>query len=108
MANHFLPTGAPLILAPFIILIELISNFSRIISLPVRLFANITSGHALLKILAGATVGAFVIASAGQEGIILLPALVITVISLLELIIAFLQTYVFVTLVLIYVSELEH
>jgi len=64
IANHFLPTGAPLILAPFIILIELISNFSRIISLPVRLFANITSGHALLKILAGAAVGAFISTSA--------------------------------------------
>ena len=108
MLNHFIPNGAPLMLAPFIILIELISNFSRIISLPVRLFANMTSGHALLKILAGAGVGAFVSASAAWGGIIILPWIVITLISLLELMIAFLQTYVFVTLVLIYVSELEH
>lgn len=58
LLNHFLPNGAPLILIPFIILIELISNLSRLISLSVRLFANMTSGHALLKILAGFGVGA--------------------------------------------------
>ena len=63
MFNHFLPNGAPLIITPFIILIELISNFSRIISLAVRLFANMTSGHALLKILASFGLIAFSIAS---------------------------------------------
>jgi len=63
MLNHFLPNGAPLVITPFIILIELISNFSRIISLAVRLFANMTSGHALLKILAGFSLAAGVIAS---------------------------------------------
>lgn len=52
MLNHFLPNGSPLVITPFIISIELISNVSRIISLAVRLFANMTSGHALLKILA--------------------------------------------------------
>jgi len=58
MFNHFLPQGSPLIITPFIIIIELISNFSRIISLAVRLFANMTSGHALLKILASFGLGA--------------------------------------------------
>jgi F0F1-type ATP synthase membrane subunit a len=52
MFNHFLPNGSPLLITPFIIAIELISNLSRIVSLAVRLFANMTSGHALLKILA--------------------------------------------------------
>jgi F-type H+-transporting ATPase subunit a len=59
--NHFLPNGSPLVIIPFIILIELVSNLSRIISLAVRLFANITSGHALLKILAGFTIAAFAV-----------------------------------------------
>ena len=49
--SHFLPNGAPLVIAPFIIIIEVISNLSRLLSLSVRLFANMTSGHALLKIL---------------------------------------------------------
>jgi F-type H+-transporting ATPase subunit a len=106
--NHFLPTGAPLILAPFIISIELISNFSRLISLPVRLFANITSGHALLKILAGATIGFISILVGLLYMGVTISILVILLISILELIIAFLQAYVFVTLILIYVSEIEH
>src|SRR5687767_2851184 len=49
----FLPTGAPLFIAPFLVQIELISYISRIISLSVRLFANLTSGHTLIKILSG-------------------------------------------------------
>lgn len=57
MLNHYLPQGAPLVLISFIILIELISQLSRVISLSVRLFANMTSGHALLKILAGFGLG---------------------------------------------------
>lgn len=59
MLNHYLPQGAPLILISFIILIELISQLSRVVSLSVRLFANMTSGHALLKILAGFGLGTF-------------------------------------------------
>ena len=57
--NHFLPNGAPLLIIPFIILIEFISTLSRIVSLAVRLFANITSGHALLKILASFALTSF-------------------------------------------------
>jgi F-type H+-transporting ATPase subunit a len=59
MLNHFIPNGSPILITPFIIAIELISNLSRIISLSVRLFANMTSGHALLKILAGFGIGCF-------------------------------------------------
>ena len=87
-------------------MIEIISNFSRLISLSVRLFANMTSGHALLKILAGFGIGAFSLTAAGSL-LCLFPVGVIFVVSMLELLIAFLQTYVFVTLILIYVSEQE-
>jgi len=62
MLNHFLPSGSPLVITPFIILIELVSNLSRVISLAVRLFANMTSGHALLKILASFGLGALTLA----------------------------------------------
>ena len=47
----FLPEGVPLVIIPFLILIEYISYISRIFSLAIRLFANMLSGHILLKIL---------------------------------------------------------
>jgi F-type H+-transporting ATPase subunit a len=49
----FLPSGAPLAIAPFLIIIEIISYVARVFSLSIRLFANLMSGHTLLKILAG-------------------------------------------------------
>lgn len=56
----FLPTGVPLFLAPFVILIEVISYIARVFSLGIRLFANIMAGHTLLKILGGFITGALV------------------------------------------------
>lgn len=49
--SYFIPGGTPLALVPLIVLIEIISYSARAVSLGVRLFANITAGHALLKIL---------------------------------------------------------
>jgi len=51
--NLFLPAGAPLVIAPFLIFIEAVSYVARVLSLSIRLFANMLSGHALLKILIG-------------------------------------------------------
>jgi F0F1-type ATP synthase membrane subunit a len=48
-----LPDGVPLFIVPALFLIELISYFARVVSLSVRLFANMLSGHILLKILIG-------------------------------------------------------
>ena len=53
MLSLFLPAGAPLALAPLLVMIELVSYSFRVISLALRLFANMMSGHCLLKILAG-------------------------------------------------------
>lgn len=47
----FLPSGTPLFIAPFVIGIEVISYLARMFSLAIRLFANLMSGHILLKIL---------------------------------------------------------
>jgi len=49
----FFPPGAPLGLAPLLVFIELVSYVFRVLSLSIRLFANLMSGHTLLKILAG-------------------------------------------------------
>ena len=51
--SFFLPAGAPLALAPLLVPIELVSYSFRVVSLALRLFANMMSGHCLLKILAG-------------------------------------------------------
>jgi F-type H+-transporting ATPase subunit a len=53
MLSLFLPPGAPLIMAPLLVFIELVSYSFRVVSLSLRLFANMMSGHCLLKILAG-------------------------------------------------------
>jgi F-type H+-transporting ATPase subunit a len=53
MLTLFLPPGAPLALAPLLVIIEIVSYSFRVISLALRLFANMMSGHCLLKILAG-------------------------------------------------------
>jgi len=100
----FLPGGAPLVLAPLLIPIELVSYSFRVVSLALRLFANMMSGHCLLKILAGF---AWTMLSAG--GILsvvhLLPLVVIFAIVGLELSIAFLQAYVFSVLLCIYLND---
>ena len=53
MLSLFLPAGAPLAMAPLLVVIELVSYSFRVISLSLRLFANMMSGHCLFKILAG-------------------------------------------------------
>ena len=53
LLSLFLPSGAPIALAPLLVAIEIVSYSFRVISLALRLFANMMSGHCLLKILAG-------------------------------------------------------
>ena len=99
--NTFIPSGAPKILIPFLIGIEIISYFSRPFSLGIRLFANLMSGHTLLAILANF---AFLIS---QKNIIIavLPFVLIVAIVGLEAMIAVLQAYVFTVLVCIYLND---
>jgi len=107
----FLPSGSPLVISPFLILIEFISYVARLFSLAIRLFANLMSGHTLLNILAG-----FSWAMLLNSGVFLLGSFcVLSVIFLivgLELAIAFLQGYVFCILLIIYfndaLSALDH
>jgi ATP synthase subunit 6 len=100
----FLPAGVPLIMAPFLVLVELIGYSFRVVSIALRLFANMMAGHSLLKILAGF---AWTMFSAGGVLAVahLLPVLVIFAIVGLELGIAFLQAYVFSVLLCIYLND---
>ena len=102
--KSFLPEGTPLALAPLLVVIELVSYSSHAISLSVRLFANILSGHALLKILAGfmwtlaSLGGIFVIASFA-------PFMVVFALTGMEFGVAALQAYVFTVLTCIYLKD---
>ena len=100
----FLPAGAPFALYPLLIAIELISNVMRIVSLSVRLFANMMAGHILLKVLLGF---AWTMMMAG--GVIfflhLIPMGVVFVLLFLETAVAVIQAYVFATLTCIYLNE---
>lgn len=100
----FLPAGVPLIMAPFLVLVELIGYSFRVISIALRLFANMMAGHSLLKILAGFAWTMF--AAGGPLAVAhLLPVAVIFAIIGLELGIAFLQAYVFSVLLCIYLND---
>ncbi|KAF0117361.1 MAG: atpB [Rhodospirillaceae bacterium] len=94
----FFPHGAPLATAPILIPIEIISYLSRPFSLSVRLFANMTVGHIMLKVLAG-----FVVSLGVVFGIVPLAATV--GVTILEFGIAFLQAYVFTILSCIYLND---
>ena len=93
----FFPHGAPIATAPILIPIELISYFSRPFSLAVRLFANMTVGHIMLKVLAG------FVAALGVFGVV--PLVAVAGITVLEFGIAFLQAYVFTILSCIYLND---
>ncbi|MBL8697021.1 MAG: F0F1 ATP synthase subunit A [Alphaproteobacteria bacterium] len=100
----FFPHGAPLAAAPILIPIEVISYLSRPISLSVRLFANMTVGHIILKIFAGFVVslGAFFV----LPGIV--PMGLLVGLTALEFFVAFLQAYIFTILSCIYLNDAIH
>jgi F-type H+-transporting ATPase subunit a len=95
--SFFLPAGVPIFLAPLMIVIEVISYFTRPFSLSIRLFANMMAGHTLLKV-----VGGFVF-PLGILGFVPLAGLV--AITGLEFLIAFLQAYIFTILTCIYIND---
>jgi len=103
----FVPSGVAPALLPFIVLIEIISFASRPISLSVRLFANMLAGHITLKVfggfvvmLLGAGVAYWAVAGLSLAAIVALTAF--------ELLVAFLQAYVFAILTCVYLNDAIH
>ncbi len=94
----FVPKGVPIILLPLIIVIEIISYLSRPVSLSVRLFANMMAGHTMLKVFGG-----FVISLGLLGG--WLPLSFSVALTGLEILVAFLQAYVFAILTCIYLND---
>ena len=94
----FVPKGVPMVLLPLIIIIEIISYLSRPVSLSVRLFANMMAGHTMMKVFGG-----FVISLGLLGG--WLPLGFSVALTGLEILVAFLQAYVFAILTCIYLND---
>jgi F-type H+-transporting ATPase subunit a len=103
--SFLLPAGVPLPLAPFLVLLELISYCFRALSLGIRLFANMMAGHSLVKILSGFAWTMLFLNNIfyfiGDLG----PLFIVLALTGLELGVAILQAYVFTILICIYLND---
>lgn len=105
--SYFFPEGAPKLLAPLIIPVEIISYLSRPVSLSIRLFANMVAGHVMLKVFATFVV---LMGGAGALGSVaaIFPLALNVVLMGFEFLVAFLQAYVFAILTCIYLHDAVH
>ena len=103
----FIPSGIPVWMAPIIVVIELLSFLARPISHSVRLFANMLAGHITLKVFGGFVTMLGALGVAGWLGA-LLPLGMTVALTALELLVAFLQAYVFAILTCIYLNDALH
>ena len=94
----FVPSGVPAVLLPLIVVIEIISYLSRPISLSVRLFANMMAGHTMMKVFGGFVVSLGIVGG-------WLPLSFSVALTGLEILVAFLQAYVFAILTCIYLND---
>jgi F-type H+-transporting ATPase subunit a len=104
----FVPSGVPIYILPLVVFIEVFSFFLRPISHSVRLFANMLAGHIALKVFAGfiAMLGVSLGALGWAGGVV--PLALVVALTALELLVAFLQAYVFAILTVIYLNDAIH
>jgi F-type H+-transporting ATPase subunit a len=100
----FVPHGVPLIILPFISLIEIISFLSRPVSLGLRLFGNMLAGHIVLKVFAGFVVSLGALGLGGIVGAIA-PLFMAVALTALEFLVSFLQAFVFAILTCVYLND---
>ena len=105
----FVPSGVPGYILWFVVLIEIFSFFSRPLSLGMRLFANMLGGHVALKVFAS-FVPQLIIGLGALGGVMALALVMPLLVSItaLELLVAFLQAYVFAILTCIYLNDAIH
>ncbi|MBA3520699.1 MAG: F0F1 ATP synthase subunit A [Rhizobiales bacterium] len=103
----FVPQGVPGYLLPLVVLIEVLSFLSRPISLSVRLFANMLAGHITLKVFASFIIMLSGFGVAGWLGAII-PFFMTVALTALEVLVAFLQAYVFAILTCMYLNDAIH
>ena len=99
--SFFLPPGVPVVMAPVLIPIEILSYLSRPVSLSIRLFANMMAGHTMLKVFAGFIVPLGIIGGWA-------PLAVDVALTGFEFLVAFLQAYVFTLLTCLYLNDAIH
>jgi F-type H+-transporting ATPase subunit a len=104
----FVPSGIPIYILPLVVAIEMISFLTRPLSHSVRLFANMLAGHITLQVFAGFVV--LLGTSLGAIGWIagVVPLALTIAIYALEILVAFLQAYVFAVLTCIYLNDALH
>jgi F-type H+-transporting ATPase subunit a len=105
--GYFFPEGAPVWLAPIIVPVEIVSYLSRPVSLSIRLFANMVAGHVMLKVFASFVVMLGGLAVVGPF-VALLPLALNVALVAFEVLVAFLQAYVFAILTCIYLHDAVH
>nr|YP_010960748.1 ATP synthase F0 subunit 6 [Notoscopelus resplendens]WNH38242.1 ATP synthase F0 subunit 6 [Notoscopelus resplendens] len=99
--GHLLPEGTPTLLIPVLIIIETISLFIRPLALGVRLTANLTAGHLLIQLIATAAFQLLAL----MPTVAILTAILLFLLTLLEVAVAMIQAYVFVLLLSLYLQE---
>lgn len=97
----FVPSGTPLWLTPLMVSIELFAYLARPISLSIRLAANMTAGHTMLKVIAGFVVSLGLIGGA-------MPLLLLILLTGFEIFVAILQAYIFTMLACVYLNDAVH
>jgi F-type H+-transporting ATPase subunit a len=105
--NLFVPSGVPKAFLVLIVPIEILSFVSRPISHSVRLFANMLAGHITLQVFAGFIIMLAGLGVLGWFGAVL-PLALVVMLTALELLVAFLQAYVFAILTCIYLNDAIH
>src|SRR5713101_6081074 len=103
----FVPSGVPIYILPLVVFIEIISFFLRPVSRSVRLFANMLAGHIALKVFASFVAMLGALGILGWAGAVL-PLGLTMALTALELLVAFLQAYVFAILTCIYLNDAIH
>ena len=102
----FVPEGVPIAILPLVVLIEVISFLSRPVSHSVRLFANMLAGHITLKVFGGFVV--MLLGAGTFAALSPLPLLMAIALTTLEVLVAFLQAYVFAMLTCMYLNDALH
>jgi F-type H+-transporting ATPase subunit a len=103
----FVPSGIPIFILPLVVFIEVFSFFLRPVSHSVRLFANMLAGHIALKVFASFIPLLAGLGIAGYFGAVM-PLGMVIALTALELLVAFLQAYVFTILTCIYLNDAIH
>jgi len=97
--KKFVPKGIPLFVIPIMVPIEIISQFAKPFSLAVRLFANMTAGHAVILVFL------FMIIMFKSWVIVAVPLIGVVIMSAFEIFVGFIQAYIFSILTAMYIAE---